>query len=45
MLSTLKGKIKYRDTFEEGISNIIPVNGKDEFIYINRDYVNKIKLK
>lgn len=45
MLITLKGKIKYLDTFEEGISNIIPINGKDEFIYISRDYVNKIKLK
>ena len=45
ILSTLKGRIKYKNTFENGISNIIPINGKDEFIYINRDYVEKIKLK
>lgn len=45
ILITLKGKVKFRNTFEDGISNIIPVNNKDEFIYINRDYIRKIKLK
>lgn len=45
MLISTKGKIKFKDTFEDGITNIIPINDNDEFIYINRDYVRKIKLK
>lgn len=42
---TLKGKNVFSHTFENGISNIVPINGKDEFIFIDREYIKKIKLK
>lgn len=45
ILLNSKGKKKFSNTFEDGIVNMIPVSGDEEYILINRSYINKIKLK
>ncbi len=45
LLLTLSGKKKFEYTFEKGIVNLIPIEGDREYIYVNMDNIEKIKLK
>lgn len=38
-------KIKFEYTFQDGISSFIPLDKDNEYIYINKDYIRKIKLR
>ena len=44
-LMNFNGKAIYEDVFEDGIVNLIPIGEETDYIYINQEYIKKIKLK
>lgn len=45
VIYSTNGKIKFEYTFQDGISSFIPLDKDNEYIYINKDYIRKIKLR
>ena len=45
VIYSTNGKIKFKYTFQDGISSFIPLDKDNEYIYINKDYIRKIKLR